>query len=72
MVKLAMASRDAHLDPSIPFNQGNEFTDLHRQSLPSSLDDPDTQSSSRRLLRAWSLYFAIVINAAKMSIASHR
>lgn len=46
MVKLAMASRDAHLRPSVRFNQGNEFTDLHRQSPPSSLADFDAQSQT--------------------------
>ena len=48
MVKLAMTPGDAHLHPSVRLNQGNEFTDLHRQSLPSSLADFDTQSRGCR------------------------
>ena len=35
MVKLAMTPGDADLHPSVRLNLRNEFTDLHRQSLPS-------------------------------------
>ena len=36
MVKLAMTSCDSHLHPSVRLDKGNEFANLHNQSLPSS------------------------------------
>lgn len=62
MVKLAMTPCDAYLNPSVRLNQGNEFTNLHRQSLPSSL--------RRRALRARWRRFALQAHFVRMPFAT--
>jgi hypothetical protein len=44
MVKLAMTPDHANLDPAIRLDESNEFTNLHRQSLPSSFGNFETDS----------------------------